>query len=190
LTLERLSDSLQLAFVPPTQEGAMRRLPFRALPCIVVVWIVLLLAVPALAGDTHSGRGTLKGIKELGVLVHIDPKVEPNGLERAHIQIDVEARLRQSGITVEPRSLSPSHLFVVIDALEVDEASLYAYTMRVQLRQRVLLVRDPTITTVVPTWEVGFLGVVDQGHVSPIQSVVTDLVDRFITAYLEQNPRP
>jgi hypothetical protein len=168
----------------------MQFLTFRALPCIVLVWVVLLLAVPALAGDTPSMRGTLKGIKALDVLVHIDPKVEPGGLESAQIRIDVEARLRQAGITVEPPFSSLYHLFVVIDALEVEHASFYAYTMHVQLRQEVLLVRDPTITTVVPTWEVGYLGVVDTGNVAPIQSVLTDLVDRFITAYREQNPKP
>ncbi len=188
LTLERRSDSLQLAVVSPTQEGAMRLSIFRVLPRIVLVWIVLLLTVEAWAGDTPSGRGSLKGIKELGVLVQIGP-AEPNGLEGAQIQTDVEARLRQSGITVVPRSSSPCYLFVVIDTLEVEDASLLAYTMRVQLRQRVLLVRDPTLTTVVPTWEVGFVGVVDVGNISPIQSVVTDLLDRFIAAYLEQNPR-
>ena len=52
---------------------------------------------------TADKRDTLRGLKEISVLVEYLPDdVEREGLNREHLQRDIEVRLRQAGLHVLP----------------------------------------------------------------------------------------
>ena len=156
---------------------------------IAAILVVVSLAMPAVVGaqDTPVSRATLKGIKAVEVLVgDIDRDTEQEGLTRAHLQTEVEERLRQAGITVSPSS--EGVLYVSVVAARGD-LSIYAYSLQVAFRQAVTLTRDPTIGAVVTTWSVGSGGTIAAPRLGRVQSLAINLVDQFIHAYLEENPK-
>jgi hypothetical protein len=164
-------------------------IPRRAsVPRTAAVLLAALLGMPpvACAQDTQAARATLRGVKAVEVQVgNIDPDAERDGLSRSQLQSDVESRLRQAGITMRPSS--EGILYVSVTAARGD-LNIYAYSLQVAFRQAVNLARDPTIGSVVTTWSVGSGGTLSAAHLSRVRSIVTELVDQFISAYLEENP--
>ena len=166
----------------------MRLAAFLSGRLILVASVLLLLTVPAWGTDTPTDRATLKGITEVKVVVEtIDPNVERHGLTQSQLRTDVELRLRHSGITVD----STSHyiLYVNVNTARTG-GGIYAYNIEVSFGQAVMLLRDPqTVLNVVPTWSVGSVGTIRANRLPNVQSRVIDYVDKFIAAYLEQNPK-
>jgi len=117
----------------------------------------------------------------------MDPEVERDGLTSSQLQTDVELRLTQSGIKVGPSSMG--FLYVNVYAWKPEVPSLYAYSLRAEFNQGFMLNRNPKIYSLAATWSVSAGGTVGTARVSDIRSAVTDLVDRFINAYFEQNPK-
>ncbi len=154
--------------------------------------VLLLTALPTVSRsaspeDVSESRATLKGVKAVAVLVEkLDPDVEKDGLTRDQLQADVETRLRKAGITVNPST--GESLRVTVKPMK-HGAGLYAYAVRVEFHQRVRLSRDSKITASVPTWSVGCLGTVRAEDLRNVRASVADDVDKFVAAYLEQNPR-
>lgn len=67
---------------------------------------------------------------------------------------------------------------------------VYAYSTLLELKQRVQLLTDPTITAWVPTWRAtSHIGIVGSGDLSSVREMVRDMVDQFINAYLAANPK-
>ena len=86
----------------------MQRVTFLARPRFVVTLVVLFLTVPAWASDTPRDRASLKRISSMQVGVEkIQPDAERDGLTRSQTQTDIESRLRQSGIALDPLPVSP-----------------------------------------------------------------------------------
>ena len=147
------------------------------------------------AGDDESARSSLKGLGGLGVVVEdMRAEVERDGLTRDQLQADVELRLRKAGIRVVKRddvAATPGapYLYVNLNALKDPDVALYVYALGLELTQRVTLVRDPKITVFAATWGVRGVGTIGVRRLGDLRSTVTDYVDRFINAYLEQNPR-
>ena len=166
----------------------MRRIAF-ILPASAGLGLALfLLTVPALASDIPNERATLKGLKAVNLTVErIDPEAEKDGLTKSQLQTDVESRLRQAGISVD--HLSDEYLYVDVNTLK-GERGVYSYSVHVEFHQSVMLVRDPKIIYYgAATWSVGRMGTVGSGHLREVREDVAALVDQFINAYLEQNPR-
>ncbi len=140
----------------------------------------------------NESRSTLKGITALGVVVEdVAPDLAEGGLTTAQLRTDVELCLRQAGIPFVPSSESACVLSVLVGAEKSSCASLYGYTIQVKLNQPVRLLRDPTITFHRgTTWSIGAVGTVASGHLHDIRLGLRDLMDYFVTAYLEQNPKP
>ena len=168
----------------------MRFFSHRFVRRIVVAVILLLPAIPARAGDNPWERTTLKGIKHVAVLVEdVSPDMAQDGLTRSQIRTEVESRLRQSGITVVPSS--PDFLYVRVGTWKIPGSPAYAVSITVEFRQQVSLVRDSTIPMAsTATWGVDALGAFGSDRLREIRPHVIDNVDKFTSAYLEQNPKP
>jgi len=166
----------------------MRLLAFVSCRRILPVCVLLSLTVQAWATDTPMDRATLKGITEVQVVVEpIVPEIERHGLTHSQIQADLELRLKQSGINVV--SSSPASLRVDIQLTRVMVFRVYAYSLKVAIHQPVRLDRAPRISHVsAPTWSVDDSGTIGTQRVRELRSRVTEIVNRFITAYREQNP--
>jgi len=117
----------------------------------------------------------------------IGPEAERDGLAPSQLQTDVESRLRQSGIKVAPSS--SGFLCVYISTVKNENLSIYAYSLRIEFVQDSMLTRNRRISSMAATWSTGTVGMVDANQLSDVRSVVADYVDKFINAYLEQNPR-
>ena len=166
----------------------MRRVTFLARTQFVGTLVVLFLTVPAWAGDTPRDRASLKGIRSIQVGVEkIQPDAERDGLTRSQTQTDVESRLRQSGITLDPSS--PYLLYVVINTVRDPASPSYAVDIAVTFHQGVSLPRKPKSLHLATTWSVSHVGLVGADHLRDVRSKVADLVDRFISAYREQNTK-
>lgn len=159
-------------------------------PTIRAVVLTASLSLPAATWplDIPATRATLKGIPTVEVIVeHLRPEAERDGLTRALLQREVEDRLREAGIRVAPAA--PEYLYLAVQTTK-GEGDLYAYVIRLQLAQSVTLSRKPQITSIAPTWSVtSNVGMVRAAQLSGVRSEVAGLVSRFISAYLEQNPK-
>lgn len=150
-----------------------------------LVLALLLTAVPTRADDSPISRATLAGIASCHVLVEkIERDAEHDGLVASQIHTDVEFRLHQAGIRVDPSS--DFTLYVNINTIK-SSAGVYAYNIRVSLEQSVRPVHNTSIITIASTWSLGTLGVIDAARLRDIRAVVLDHVEAFVTAHLEAN---
>ncbi|MGH2359408.1 MAG: hypothetical protein ACRDGM_02550 [bacterium] len=140
-------------------------------------------------------RETLRGLQGVYVLVeHLEPTIERDGLRRDQIRTDVELRLRQAGIPVpteEERLRTPGTPYLYIRVASHSDSGLHAFHIAVELRQAVLLERNPAkFVGARTTWEfIGAVGTVGSSKVRKLREVIADAVDEFINAYLTVNPR-
>jgi hypothetical protein len=141
----------------------MRRMQTKRIVMLMLVGLTLTCPAGFQAfGDSEIRRETLRGLQGVGVLVEdIRPETEHDGLTRDQVRIDVELRLRQSGIRVlsrEERAATPGapYLYVNINTYKRPMTEIYSYDISVELNQAVLLTRDPSIWAIgATTWEVG-----------------------------------
>ncbi|MFX0202193.1 MAG: hypothetical protein ACFFCW_39275 [Candidatus Hodarchaeota archaeon] len=141
--------------------------------------------------DSKSSRQTLKGLKEISVLIELlDPQIEREGLTRDQLQRDTELKLRLAGIRVtglEEQAIKPYMSCIYVRPGVLKDMYRYVYTVDVQLIQEVSLVRTPNIRARAVTWLYSVTGVTSE--VEDIRTATKDLVDRFINAYLSVNPK-
>ncbi len=150
---------------------------------------LLLLPVAAWGQGSAAQRATLKGIHTVEVVVEtIDPAAEQDGLTRAHLQAEVEERLRQAGIPVGPALAG--HLYVNVDTVKGEHGQTYAYNVSVQYVQQVVLAREPKAPIFAVTWDTGGVGMIAVTRLREVRQDVANYVDQFIKAYLEHNPKP
>ncbi len=148
-----------------------------------------LLASPAWGQESAGHKVTLQGVTIVEVVVDmIDANAERDGLTRAHLQADVEARLRQAGISVGPTPTG--HLYVNVDTEKGDDGRMYAYNVEVEYVQQVRLLRDPQALLFAPTWECGGVGLIRTDRLRDVRDDVLNYVDQFIKVYLDQNRKP
>ena len=167
--------------------GWIARRPFAR--GIVASLVAAALGLPAGAGalDSPARRATLTGISSVYVFIEdLQPEAEQDGLTTSQLQTDVESRLRQAGITVAPPF--EGYLYVRVNAMRQPSGS-YAVAVNVEFRQLVTLMRDPTLTTFAGTWNADTVATVGASRVRDVRAYVAELVDQFIAAYLEQNPK-
>ncbi len=176
---------------------------------IVMVAVFMKLDVSALAIDDMQTRATLRGLEALYVQVeHFDPELKKElkkgGLTESLLQTRIERRLEVAGIKVlsgeefqrsdftsilylNARILMPEILKKYTYTVEGERVpkggptERYLYTIDVELRQPVSLLRNPVVKGLATTWSTGSLGF---GRLSGIQMDVADQVDTFVNAYL------
>ncbi len=146
-------------------------------------------------GDNEGTRATLAGLTGVYVLVeHIPDEAQRDGLDTTQIRTDVELKLRQAGITVLTQqewlsTAAAPYLYVNVQAIK-NSAGIYAFTVDVELRQRVTLIQNPSMRVLAPTWSAtGIIGTVGSQKIGSVREDVRDLTDQFINAYLAANPK-
>ena len=164
-----------------------------AVVLVAVGWFVR----RAYASDTKSDSLSLRGLKGVEVLVE-GPKDDAKraGLTKSQLQTDVELRLRQLGIPVltQEQSLAAPgapYLYVNVNSYQRDpDVPVLDFAIRVELNQKVVLVRDSTIRVTAATWSGSVLSYAGtEVFANHVREKLRTYVDRFANAYLEQNPK-
>lgn len=150
---------------------------------------------PSWATDNPFSRSSLKDLQGVEVYVEkVNSDLERDGLTRDQIHTDVVLSLQKAGIEVF--SVDESHrlpgapyLRVTVDAIKDRQTKLYSYSLDVELRQLVVLVRNPNIMVGGITWSTpAEEGTVEATKLIKIRKSLRKQVDKFIEAYRETNP--
>src|SRR5512147_1671108 len=171
----------------------------RVLPCpsvfrLALGLVALFVLAPAWAEDPVAEynaikRASLKGIESLNVIV-LAAKAD-SGCQRVsdeEIETEVEARLEHAGIPLAPDPVA--YLFVSLVSVEPLKDLLCGFVVSVELQHVVRLVRDMRIMTFGMTWHRGGLGFASTSSTPhDIRRLLANLLDEFVAAYLEQNPK-
>ena len=162
-----------------------------------------------MAMDDRESRSTLQGLRAVYVKVeNLDPELKKElkkgGLTEETLQTRIERRLEVAGIKVlsdeEFQSTDFTGILYVnvgilmpetlkkytytVDGERVPKGGpteKYLYTIDVELRQMVSLLRNPVVKGLATTWSTGSIGFRRLGG---IQMDVADQVDTFANAYL------
>ena len=136
---------------------------------------------------TTEQRDTLKGLHGVEVVVELlRPEAEKYSLTREALQTDVELRLRQHGIRVNPGGPC---LYINVNTLVDEQFGCAAVSVLVQLRQQAVLFFNPKTNCNVPTWERSSVGLFGLSKLRTVRETVQDFVDVFINDYLAANPK-
>jgi hypothetical protein len=173
----------------------VRRLSW--LSCIILLGFILF-AWPVQAEDSEVSRATLAGIQGIQVIVEeLQPNVQKYagkvGLNKAQMQRDVEARLREGGVPVVAGNdwmNVPGRpvLYVNVNTHET-EKYWYAYDIKVELRQIVSLVANPKVKALADTWSLNMTGMANIGNLDNVKHGLMELVGKFMQAYRAVNKK-
>ena len=163
----------------------------------VLMLLGLTLCWPTIGfGFTADKRDTLRGLKEISVLVEYLPDdVEREGLNREHLQRDIEVRLRQAGLHVltisEVANLPGApYLYVAVYPIIGPSINVNTYAVALTLKQLVQLSRNPSTELFATTWEGPIhLSSLSDSRVLDIRSKIFDAVGRFIVDYRDVNSK-
>ena len=143
----------------------------------------------------------MRGMRTVRVVVDVDAYLQAAGLSRLQMQTDVELRLRRAGLQIV-KAGGPC-LSVTVSAFKIKLGSaalqrdvfghelpdLFAYQYTVRLSQVVRLYDSPGVAAPCWTWQTGNYGKISAKEVEKLRGDITDSVDRFLNAYLAENPR-
>jgi hypothetical protein len=145
---------------------------------------------------TADKRDTLRGLRDISVLVEYLPDdIEREGLNREHLQRDIESRLRQAGLhvlTISEVANSPGapYLYVAVYPITAPSMNVNAYAVALTLKQLVQLSRSPTTELFATTWEGPiYFGSLGDGRAVGIRSKILDAVGRFVVDYRDVNSK-
>lgn len=152
--------------------------------------LLAVLTCTSLAQDARSAA-TLKGLKTVFFRVQ-----SFGGIPKEPVAKEAEQALRAAGIEVlgenEWQSNPDTATLDLTMTLTCSGASC-GYTVRLGLIQRVVLSRDSTVTTTVPTWYDGYQNAIGRGEMSALPQLVTvdadTLIKAFVREYLSVNPK-
>lgn len=130
----------------------------------------------------------LRGIKRFSVSVESLPQVATDlGMTKVGIRAMVSSRLQDAGIPVGDTDLD-SHLCVNMWAFNVANSPNCIYSIRVELWQYAVLLRDSLVSALATSWDETHLGIVPSDQFSEVtKDVIGQSVDHFIIAYLKAN---
>ncbi|NWG03764.1 MAG: hypothetical protein HXY44_13005 [Syntrophaceae bacterium] len=147
------------------------------------------------AQDNENTRLTLRGLQGVSLFVEpLDPQIEMSGLTKVQIQTDTELRLKSAGIPVLVGGeflKASGHPFLYVDvniSILKTQITRYLFYIRVELNQEVNLVRTPMTKVIAVTWSTGGWGI--DFSSDNIRQMVKTQVDKFVNAYLTENPKP
>ena len=164
---------------------------------MVLILLSLTLCWPTVGlSFTADKRDTLRGLKEISVLVEYLPDdVEREGLNREHLQRDIEVRLRQAGLhvlTISEVANSPGapYLYVAVYPITGPSININTYAVALKLKQLVQLSRNPSTELFATTWEGPIhFGSLSDSRVLDIRGRIFESVGRFIVDYREVNSK-
>ncbi len=158
----------------------------------LIALLSLMVVLPVMASEVQS----LRGIKEFAVFIdRLPPAIEKEGFNKNTIQIDVELKLRLAGIkviTLEERLTVPGHPYLYVNVCPIKHnSSGYAYSIHVEFRQNVILIRN-YMETSATTWDDLNLGFTPKSAYDAFRTIrgnIKDRIDEFINDYLSVNPK-
>jgi hypothetical protein len=162
------------------------RIQIRPRTLIVVLWAFggSLLC----AGDSPAERETLRGLKDIGVLIGLDLRIQDAGITATMLRPDIEAKLKRANIRVVPRTellqknmQDPTLIVNFSGTTKLGDA--FSYRMELLVRQRVSPKSDQTTT-----WSIDRAGSVCVGEAAKIRGVVNTAINDFLKAYRSVNP--
>ncbi|UCB46726.1 MAG: hypothetical protein JSV25_04725 [Spirochaetota bacterium] len=159
---------------------------------LALVIFFLLIAVWIYASDSNVERLSLKGLKGLEVVSHLQSNVSLPGFKEGQLQGDIENKLKRAGIKIpfkveydeNPLDYGLLHVRVVIVYHET--ADFYFYTNNLEIMQYCVLSRDRNYETMMPTWSEGFSG--GNTSIQQIRAKILENIDMVIKAYFSVNP--
>jgi len=167
------------------------------------------------ADDKARDRKTLRGIQSVVVKVHPvevewQAELEKVGLSESTLEASIEQQLKKAGIQVISEEASSQSefegilnvrlkfsdpeptkkKFTVFDKKEetiekADVKKRYIYAIRLNLRQLIVLQRDPSFKAFSITWQAESVGM---RRLALVPEAVKSVVDVFIEAYSSENP--
>jgi hypothetical protein len=160
----------------------------------VVTFFILMNSLAFGQFDDKRSRFSLRGLQGVGVIIgNLSLEANKHGLTKIQLLTDIEQRLRKAEIQV----LSQNDLmdlprmpilYANVDIAKHSTGPNSSYTVRLELRQALMLSRDHTIKVMGTTWGVASVGILPgMGH-RTIREVLANLVDKFIITYHEMNP--
>jgi hypothetical protein len=180
---------------------------------IVLFFMLSFLGSFCQADDRARDRATLRGIQSLIVKVHSwepgwSEQLKKVGLTENDLELLIERKLETAGIHVLPEEASKKSetegiLNVRIkfvdpepatktyktwdekEMKEVDTRKKYIYAIRLNLRQLVMLPRDPDLKAWSITWQTESVGF---RRLHLIKEHVLNVIDVFSEAYSSENP--
>jgi hypothetical protein len=161
----------------------------------IAIAVLVACSAARAAADSEAERRTLAGLP--GVYVHIAPTEEQlvkSGIDEAALRTEVELQMRVAGVpllTQEQSLHTPGipWLFLATSTVKSSQERAYGWSMRLQLRQRVCLERDPKLCEVCTTWESARFGTVGTRKLGTIKEEAGNLAKEFANAYLAVNPK-
>ncbi len=133
--------------------------------------------------DGTTQRESLSGLEAVSVKVRLlDPAIEADGLSTSDIQAGVEAQLDKAGIAVLPEEKDLC-LYVTITGYIYKDVCAF-FTVGLEFRQPVMLVRDPTIKAVSSTWGVS---VGDSAEVEKLQWSIGQAVGLCLSEFVKDS---
>jgi len=161
----------------------------------LVVWLSLCVCTKALAIDSELTRKTLRGRTGVYVMVEdLQPGfkayAEKSGLNALQIEQNIARRIEQAGIRVLQKEVwlkTPGRPLLYVNVNTHDNKFRFAYDMKVELRQIVVMEANPQIKTLAGTWSINMTGIAEVNEPNVIGKNITILVDRFINAYESAN---
>jgi hypothetical protein len=165
----------------------------RSTDVIKRLFVIALFSLPLLADEFENA--TLHGLTSFHVAVEdfYADDIQA-GLNQQDIKTAAELRCRMAGVLINSAPSEP-YLYINIVPLEVyyvghRPSGIYAVAIRVELRQRAFLSRDPAISAYAGTWSrVSVITAPRERLVSYCHESLNNLVDEFLNAYLAQNPK-
>jgi hypothetical protein len=181
---------------------------------VIFFFTLLFLGPLCQADDKARDRATLRGIQSIIVKVHSwesgwSEELKKVGLSENDLELLIERKLEAAGIHViieeaSQKSETEGILNVRIkfanpepsrktyktwdddkDIEKIDTKKKYIYAIRLNLRQLVVLPRDPAFRAWSITWQTESVGF---RQVSLIRETVLNAIDVFIEAYCVENP--
>ncbi len=182
---------------------------------VMALMMFILTADSVRADDKARDRKTLRGIQSVVVIVHtVEPEwqfeLEKVALSESILQSSIERQLEKAGIRVIPQEESSrsefegilnvrlkfsdpdpaKKQFLSVDDKEkiekVEAKKKYLYAIRLNLRQLVVLQRDPSFNAFSITWQTESVGM---KRLNYIREDIKNLVDVFIEAYISENSK-
>lgn len=143
----------------------------------------ILLSLLALGVLTAGERPRLLGLKRVAVVVTADPLGD---LDTRKMQSDVESRLREAGLRIDPKAKSRLHVTIGVSDIRTGNGQGlgYAYSIHLSVSQQVYLAHNTNIMTDAVTWEGLWLGIAARAELGKAcaQSIDRRLND-FVAVY-------
>jgi hypothetical protein len=161
----------------PTASTSRQRIILSAFSVVLAVF-VRIGPVDAVNWDSPQNRASLKAYQ-------VGTDAQKAGLTISQLQTDVEVQLRKAGITVVPASEGQLH--VSVWDMKRDSDPAIRFHISIEFVQSVKLDRAANLLVPAVTWSMN--GFAETSDVRQVRLILSDLVNSFINAYLEQNPK-